>query len=469
MSLQKFAQLIEEYSGLQIPDYRTPDLHAALQTLAREQNVGSIAELHPFLQEPAGRGALRWLMSRVAIGETYFFRDRAQFAALEQTILPGLLHARRSRRSLRIWSAACSTGEEPYSLAVLLHRLLGEGHGWRLEILGTDLNRDALTVARAGRYRAWSFRSVAESFRQSYFQPDGDFLELLPFIRRYVTFQELNLNRDPLPWSTADGENGLFDLILCRNVLIYFEKATSAKLLRRIHARLAPGGYLLVGAAEQTPLMQEIFEPEPLGAATVFRRKTAQPEPQSPPVVLPLLSTIPPQAEPPTGWAAPQYEFSLPGPAARGTPSSPEALPALKAIPLSAEMPWQSCYRIAKALADANELAQADAWIELALAQAGMEAQLHYLRGVIAHSRGHTEQALAAYRRAIYLNPAFALAHFGQAVLFQSQGQIQRAGVALAAVARLLQGRPPEEPVWEGEDLTVGSLLEMALRQQETA
>ncbi|RME66208.1 MAG: protein-glutamate O-methyltransferase, partial [Caldilineae bacterium] len=198
--LAPFRDLIQKHSGLQVPDYRLPELKRVLDELLTTTGLQSLDALLQRLSGPIGLQDRQRLIHQMTVGETYFFRDGAQFKALEQEVLPLLIRQRRRVGSLRIWSAACSTGEEPYSLAILVHRLLRrELDGWRIVILGTDINHDALSRARQAQYRPWSLRATSDPIRGMYFQPIGEMWELRPEIRRMVTFQALNLVKDPYP------------------------------------------------------------------------------------------------------------------------------------------------------------------------------------------------------------------------------------------------------------------------------
>jgi chemotaxis protein methyltransferase CheR len=183
------------------------------------------------------------LVDELTIGETYFFRDPRQFSFLRTVAIPDILRNHTPGHVVSAWSAGCASGEEPYSLAILLHEL---GVGERRSILGTDLSRRRLATARCGRYGKWSLRGVETPIVERYFQREGATFELAPSIRSAVRFQYLNLAEDlpSEPWP------GGFDLIVCRNVLIYLDAATIGRVLRQMVDRLASGGWLLLGPSD---------------------------------------------------------------------------------------------------------------------------------------------------------------------------------------------------------------------------
>lgn len=200
--------------------------------------------------ELLSRNASEWdeLIPLLTTGETYFLRDQGQCGVLESHILPNLIERNRQRRSLRLWSAGCSSGEEAYSLAIFVDKLLPDRHNWDIRIVGTDINPQALQQARRGRYGAWSFRMLGSDFRSRYFQQHGGQWEVIESIRSLVTFRAGNLVADPFPNPAAALHE--MDLILCRNVFIYFHPEAIAHVLNKLTATLVPGGYLLTGHTE---------------------------------------------------------------------------------------------------------------------------------------------------------------------------------------------------------------------------
>lgn len=205
------------------------------------------------------------LIEALTIHETRFFRIPAQFAALA-TLLPQLAARRRrsplERPQLRLWAAACSTGEEPYSLAMALCAMGDRSFG--AEILGTDLSRAVLHRARRGRYATDRLENLPAGYRSAYFAEHADAVEVRPEVRAMVRFEPHNL-RAPCP-------AGVWDLILCRNVMIYFDNAFRAELLERLFGALAPGGYLFVGEAETLHLVPHRFRTVELGTALAYQR-----------------------------------------------------------------------------------------------------------------------------------------------------------------------------------------------------
>jgi len=270
--------LIASRLGLDFSEHRQADLERGLVRALRAASL-SAPEAYLAWLATLPEESLEWrrLAGHLTVGETYFFRDRASFEALEQHVLPALIAARRAEGllRLRIWSAGCATGEEPYSLVILLDRLLSAWADWALTILATDINPEALETARRGRYREWAFRETPAWVRDRYFQRrGGETFELDPRIRRMVTFAPLNLAEDGYPNVVTN--TSAMDLILCRNVLMYFTREAQRVTVARLHRALLPGGWLVVSPAE---LSADLFFPlVPVNfPGAIFYRKEERP------------------------------------------------------------------------------------------------------------------------------------------------------------------------------------------------
>ncbi len=235
--------------------------------------AGGIAATYlNMLSEPLrGPAELDALIAAITIGETYFFRHQEHFDSLRDLVLPGLAARNREHRSLRIWSAGCADGPEPYSLAILLKREMARQFGgWHATILGTDINRHCLARAREGKFEEWAFRSTPEEVRRSCFQSDGKRWGILPEYREGVSFQYHNLVENAFPSLV----NNLckFDLIVCRNVMIYFESDRMRKMILQFYDCLAPGGWLLVGPTEPNMTFFSSFRTVNAPGVTLYQK-----------------------------------------------------------------------------------------------------------------------------------------------------------------------------------------------------
>jgi chemotaxis protein methyltransferase CheR len=249
-------KLLKDRSGLDLSADKQYLVESRLVPLARRVGLPGLPEL--ILKLKGGTEALTAeVVEAMTTNETFFFRDKVPFDHLRQTILPDLLHTRANRRSLRIWCAASSTGQEPYSIAMCLKELSSTFAGWRIEILATDLSQGVLEKSKAGIFSQFEVqRGLPIQLLVKNFTQTGELWQLNADIRGMVQHRQLNLLQD---FSHLGG----FDVIFCRNVLIYFDQETKANIFNRLARVLEPDGYLLLGAAETVVGLTEAFRPCP--------------------------------------------------------------------------------------------------------------------------------------------------------------------------------------------------------------
>jgi chemotaxis protein methyltransferase CheR len=249
-------KLLKERSGLDLSSDKQYLVESRLIPLARRVGLNGIAELVAKIK--AGSDALTSeVVEAMTTNETFFFRDKIPFDHLRQTILPALLQARASRRSLRIWSAASSSGQEPYSIAMCLKENAAALAGWRVEILATDLAQSVLEKSRAGIFSQFEVqRGLPIQMLVKHFTQVGELWQLNADIRAMVQHRQLNLLQD-------FSHLGTFDVIFCRNVLIYFDPETKAGIFERLAKALDPDGVMLLGAAESVVGITDAFKPYP--------------------------------------------------------------------------------------------------------------------------------------------------------------------------------------------------------------
>ncbi len=244
--LRQFSQFLAGISGISLDDSKAYLFENRLGVMLREQQCSSFSELFARIRSDAAGRLERRFLDLITTGETSFFRDRAPFELLQQKLLPELLQRKiRTRPSLRIWCAACSTGQEAYSVAMLLDELTGPGSGQDIRILGTDISEEAVKVASRGIYNQVEVeRGLTPARRARHLVPTGDAQwRLREGPKALATFRIHNLLSDL-------ASLGRFDLVLCRNVAIYFSEKERVGLFRRLAQVLTPEGYLLIGATE---------------------------------------------------------------------------------------------------------------------------------------------------------------------------------------------------------------------------
>ena len=416
-------RLIEQEAGLGFPDHRRGEIEDSILKAALESGAHDLTEylrrieLDPRLRED--------LAAKVPVGETYFMRDLEQFQVLSAVVLPELIAAHGT--DLRIWSAGCSTGEEPYSLAIVLAEM-GTRLSW--PITATDINRQVLERAAQGTYGEWSFRGVDPAVRARYFVTEGKRFRVRDDLRKSVRFDWLNLTTPDYPslWSGIAGMH----LIVCRNVLIYFTPRAIGSVAGRLHASLANDGWLMLGASDPPLGDHAPLESHDVRGRLLYRRRSE-----------PVIS------------AAPR---------AMSAERSPDPLPDRRRAPRTrpprpaAEVQPNDVLKI-RALADAGLHREAADLAAAASARAPLDAELQYLSAAICLERGLNEQAAFIARRALYLDPRLAVAAIVLGNALRRSADPRGAGAAYRAAAVALSRMPKDQSVPLGDGECAGGLL----------
>jgi chemotaxis protein methyltransferase CheR len=250
-------KLLKERSGLDLSPDKQYLVESRLIPLARRINLPGISELVQKMKAGSADALTAEVVEAMTTNETFFFRDKVPFDHLRETMIPAMLQARASRRALRIWCAASSTGQEPYSIAMCLKELGATLAGWRIEILATDLSQGVLEKSRAGLFSQFEVqRGLPIQLLVKHFTQVGELWQLNADIRAMVQHRQLNLLQD-------FGHLGTFDVIFCRNVLIYFDQDTKAGIFERLAKVVEPDGFLVLGAAESVVGISDAFRPHP--------------------------------------------------------------------------------------------------------------------------------------------------------------------------------------------------------------
>ena len=460
--LSRLSDMLAARIGLHFPAERWGDLERGIASAASAFGMADAKSCaHRLLSAPLTHREIEILASCLTVGETYFFREKQSFEALEQHILPALLQARAgNERRLRIWSAGCCTGEEPYSIAMLLDRLIPNADTWNITLLATDINPAFLRKAAEGEYGEWSFRGTPDWIKERYFRPQGSSrFKLDERIRRRVTFAYLNLADDTYP-SLTNNTNAM-DVIFCRNVLMYFTPERAEKVAGNLHQAALNGGWLNVSPAETSNKLFSGFSPVVFPGA-VFYRKV-------PGVALlagndypPCLAVAsPPEAIHPMAPVMP-LEFRGKPPSLPAAPRLEAARPALDAMAREQDQTDALC-ATARLHANQGKLVEAVEWCEKAIASDKLNPQSHYLLATIRQELGQPGAAEQSLKRALYLEPGFVLAYFALGNLRLSQGRNGESEHHFRNALALLQKHPRDEPLPESDGLTAGRLLEIIM------
>jgi chemotaxis protein methyltransferase CheR len=247
-------KLLKERSGLDLSADKQYLVESRLVPLARKASLAGISEL--VVKMKSGAEALTAdVVEAMTTNETFFFRDKVPFDHLRDVVLPEMMQARAARKSLRIWCAAASTGQEPYSIAMTIKEMSAQLAGWRIEIIGTDISQQVLEKSKSGIYTQFEVqRGLPIQLLVKYFKQTGEMWHINPDIRSMIQYRPLNLLQD---FSSM----GKFDIIFCRNVLIYFDQDMKTQIFGRLAKCMEPDGFLALGAAETVIGLTDAFKP----------------------------------------------------------------------------------------------------------------------------------------------------------------------------------------------------------------
>ncbi|WP_068004167.1 CheR family methyltransferase [Pseudovibrio axinellae] len=264
--LKKF---LKSRSGLVLSDEKQYLVESRLLPVARRNNLNGLSELILAISKAGSMSLQSDVVEAMTTNESFFFRDKRPFESFRNVMLPHLLDARKTRRSARIWCAAASTGQEPYSLSMYLKEEKAKVGTFRFEIIGTDISTEVLEKARTGIYSQFEVqRGLPIQMLLKYFSQQGELWQMAPEIRAMVQWRKLNLLEN-------FSHLGEFDIIFCRNVLIYFDQQTKIDVLNRIYRQLPDDGFLVLGAAETVVGLTDGFEPYPELRGVYRKKKTA--------------------------------------------------------------------------------------------------------------------------------------------------------------------------------------------------
>jgi chemotaxis protein methyltransferase CheR len=382
--------VIGRETGLRVRPQDTGAVHTWVAERMRTLELPDIGSYEQLIGQDDADGSAerRRVNERLTTGASYFFRDGGQIDLLANTLLPELLARRSRRRRLRVWCVGCGTGEEAYTMAILINELGRRVAGWTIEILASDINLTALDHAHAGIYDEWSLRTVSETRRAQWFEQQGERWQIHPRARVAVVFRPVDLVRDPIPDAGAGHSD--FDLILCRNVIPHFTDAAASAVTAGLANALADGGYLLTGSGEMfghetAPLRVRLYP------QSVVHERTSTPADAS----------LPPTGDPmQAAWFA----------AERGRRTEAARL----------------CYETITA--------------------SPKDPRPHFLLAQLAQARPDASEAKALLRRAVYVDPSFVPACIQLAQSYAQEGDrvasVRMFEAARAALARMPASAP---------------------------
>ncbi|MBN1978314.1 MAG: tetratricopeptide repeat protein [Anaerolineae bacterium] len=479
----RFSELAEERFGLHFSQKRRTELERGVKQAFAASTCTDLDEYYNLLQDSESSAIhTERLINALTISETHFFRDESQFAALREHVLPQIIERQRSLRTLRIWSAGCASGEEPYSIAILLRELLPDVDDWAITILGTDLNTEALARARKAIYGNWAFREEqAKQLRPRYFSKLDNRYELDPQVRRMVTFAQLNLAADAYP--AYETNTTFMNLILCRNVTIYFTAGITQRIADRFHDALTEGGWLVVGHSEHSLVTYRRFKAHNFPGAILYQRggqATELPKDWNWPIE-PRRAPIPVEKPAPSIDVQPHAQpspISIPAEEEKVDPleqarelleygHSEQARDLLLGLVEAGSRHAPTCAMLGRAYANLGCWEEAEHWCREAIKADRLALDAYYTLALVLQHQGQHAQAIEAMKKVVYIDRHHVPAHFGLADLYHSNGQLSRALKSLDNARRLLEGQVEDALVSGTEGITVGRLRDVIVRQQQ--
>ncbi len=254
---QKFREMIYDQTGIDLSERKKRLVIARLSRRLRALNLSSFTEYYDFLTSSEdSQTELVHLINRITTNKTDFFREKHHFDFLSNELFPVIIGAaeKSGQKRLRIWSAGCSSGEEPYTLAMTVHNSFKNLRGWDIKILATDLDTDILSRAAAGVYPTQTVAPIPPEYLRSYFRQTREGYEVVPELKNMIAFRKLNFMSPSFPMKRP------FDIIFCRNVIIYFDAETKATLMGKFHHHLKDNGYMFIGHSESLMGMKDKFK-----------------------------------------------------------------------------------------------------------------------------------------------------------------------------------------------------------------
>jgi chemotaxis protein methyltransferase CheR len=465
-------RILEKAAGLVHDETRRDSLNFSVMSRVDATGVGSVAAYLGLLSGPHGDSERQRLIDSTTIQETHFFRNPPQIRALRQQVLPELIRRSVAKdRPLTIWSAGCSTGEEPYSVAMLVRELLPMATRDHVRVVGTDVSAAALDFAAAARYGARAVQMAEPLDLARWFTVSADSYVVRSDVRELVELRLQNLVTEPLPF-----EPGEVDLLLCRNVTIYFNRATTKALMARFHTVLADGGYLFLGHAETLWQMSDAFTLVPLGDAFVYRRddpekatekRAVLPERRTEEGDAPILLQERRNRADRRKRSAPSSAQGLSNAdgAGRGrTVSLPRGTALPPGWPVVGRSSASDHVAAARSALAAGRYADAVVAAARAVRADSLLVDPHLVAGEALVNLGRDADAVRELRQAVYLEPSCAPAHLLLAGALDRLGEPAAAGRAYRAAAATVSELPAEKVSTFFGGREAGELVELCIR-----
>ncbi len=483
--LQPISQYILSQTGLFFPPSKWNLLTKGLKAAATDHHMDVSAFAAHILESPPTSTLINSLAAYLTIGETYFLRDKNLFQTLKDHILMDIMDSPQAHgKRLSFLSAGCATGEEPYSIAILIDHMCPILKNWKISIIGTDINPVFLDKARKGIYSRWSLRETPEQIVKKYFiQTEANQFELAPHIRRMVQFAQLNLMEPD--YAHALNIRAEINILFCRNVLMYFDDVSRNQVIEKLCRLIANNGWFITGVAESGFVQTPELTPVKFSHIVLYQKKPPPLMPIPIPraadnmdVSLPIPSVATPGRSPGSvsrpkqpGAAfspKPKTDFELYQEALNDYEKGDYQASALKLGRLmnrrqpddSVLIETDLLILLAKSYANLGDLCEAEFWCRKAIASEKLNPEIHFLMSSILQAGGKIPEAIESLKNAIYLDPDFIMAHFLMGLLLHHEKNVMQSRKYFENALSLLRNKDPDEIVPFSEGLTAGRLLE---------
>lgn len=401
------------------------------------------------LDDPqAGPPELDALIESLTVGETHFCRHMEQFEAICETAVPDIIERNCDVRRLHVWCAGCASGPEPYTLSILLRQRFGEFLGdWVVRILGTDISRRALAQAQSGCFGDWALRGTSDEIRRACFERAGKTWILKDLYRQWVSFRYHNLVQGESPLLSGDLTG--FDLVLCRNVLIYFSPPITGRVIARLEESLVQGGWLAIGATDWSPETFNRFDAVDTGGLRLFRKAPPATVQNRRPV--PVTAYAPPVVEP----------LRVPEPPVSQRRSPPRAPAITRAGAQAPSAIAENSFEAIRRLADSGEAEAAERQCKRLIESEPLDAAPYLLLAMLIQRKGEWEEAERLLRQAVYLDRKAPLAHYQLGMHLQQKRRPAEAARCLRNAFKLLAALPGDAVVPHCDGLTAAELADL--------
>jgi len=491
--LQEFSDYIALETGLFFPEERWNDMERNLRSISKDFGYNDVKSFVRWIASgKCSKEQIEIMAHHLTVGETYFFREKNCFEILRKQLIPELIKLRENNiRTIRIWSAGCCTGEEAYSVAILLKELIPDIHRWSISILGTDLNTKFLKKAERGIYSVWSFRENSDWIQEKYFKKHGhNEFEIIPAIRNMVKFSYLNLVEDAFP-SLLTGTHSI-DFLFCRNVLMYFSNETARKIINRFYKSITDEGWLLLSSVETNIIRDMQLNAVMISGQTFYRKNLEKYHAADSNVA----ESFPFYTDEAKVDELPVFHFIE---EAKDNVETiiPEGIVHAKkeAVPVDGD---KELYReatedfeqgnygkaieklqtlvsknhgrnaaaamlLAKSYANQGNLLEAYNMIELALKTDKTNVEYHFYHATILQAAGKMTEALESFRKVLFLDHDLVVAHFAIASILQNIGKQKEAQKYYNNSLSLLEKYDDDDVLTASEGITAGRLKKIIL------